>query len=163
MKTINVSDEMYNFLIDLSREINTQDHRSTAMPYFFQIKTKKEVACPDGCGNEKWFRDDHTIESEEEINEEILEIKGESTDLGSLNYRDKESILEDNGWVKIHYTFEKEYKNAFLTEKACKAHIKANDYHYNEPVDYLSFAFRNPELEMIFKFLCELTNGELHK
>ena len=43
MKTINVSDEMYEFLINLSEEINKQDNRSTAMPYFFQIQTSEEV------------------------------------------------------------------------------------------------------------------------
>lgn len=45
MKTIEVSDETYKFLMDLSKELTTQNHRGTAMPYFFQIKTQEAVGC----------------------------------------------------------------------------------------------------------------------
>lgn len=93
MKTIEVTDEMYKFLEELSTELNTQNHRCTAMPYFFQVQTK----------------------------------------------------------------------NAFLTEKACKEHIKLNKHHYNEPADYLMHAFRNPELEKLMEFICGITKGKLHK
>jgi hypothetical protein len=41
--------------------------------------------------------------------------------------------------------------------KACKKHIECNSHHYNEPVDYLSYASRNPELEMVQKFIMGLT------
>ena len=47
MKIIEIEDEMYEFLMNLSKELNTQDHRGTAMPYFFQIQTKEKVAAPD--------------------------------------------------------------------------------------------------------------------
>ena len=40
MKTIQVTDEMHDFLINISKELNTQSHRATAMPYFFQVQTK---------------------------------------------------------------------------------------------------------------------------
>jgi len=52
MRTIKVNDEMYEFLINLSKELNTQDHRCTAMPYFFQVQTKEQVPAADGCGYE---------------------------------------------------------------------------------------------------------------
>jgi hypothetical protein len=165
MKTIEVSDEMHDFLMELSKEINSQDHRCTAMPYFFQIQTKKEVPSPEGCGNEAWYKDDNTIESEEEINQEIFEIKEEQLSIDEIKKLDnweKEEILEGSGWRKIYYTTENQYENAFFTAKACELHIKKNDYHYREPVSYLQGAWRNPEMEMIMKFLCELSGGKLH-
>ena len=44
MKTIKISDEMYAQLMELSKEINTQNHRHTQMPYIFQIES----------GNRRW-------------------------------------------------------------------------------------------------------------
>lgn len=183
MKTINVTDEMYNFLMDLSKELNTQDHRCTAMPYFFQIQTKKQVAAYDGCGTDIWVDEDgNELETEDEIREFIAKDIYENDE--SIIYLDddkakdlakkKVNEMDDwdlgeyleshrNNWRKVAVTTENEYKNAFLTEKACKAHIKANNYHYSEPRDYLTHAFRNPELEKVLQFLCELTNGKLHK
>jgi hypothetical protein len=43
MKTIEVSDEMYDNLVLLATEMVTQDPRCTAMPHLFQIQTEKKV------------------------------------------------------------------------------------------------------------------------
>lgn len=170
MKKIEVSDEMYNFLMELSNELNTQNHRATAMPYFFQIQTKEEVPAADGCGIEAWYQDGSKIEDDDEIKEVVFEYKDWDLDceddciiFGELYDYEIEEIMVQAGWRKINYDTENVYKNAFLTEKACREHIAANNYHYCEPVDYLSHSFRNPELEMVMKFLCELTKGKLHK
>ena len=50
MKTINVSDEMYEALIEISTNMKNQDNRCTASPYFYQVRCKKEVAAYEGCG-----------------------------------------------------------------------------------------------------------------
>ena len=163
MKTIEVTDEMYDFLINLSKELNNQDHRCTAMPYFFQIQTNEEIAVPEGNGNEAWYNDGIKLEGEDEINDYIAEYQDKPIE--EIIYKEdweKEEILENAGWYKVYYDYEHRYQNAFFTEKACKEHIRLNHYHYNEPVDYLSHAFRNPELEMVLKFICKLTNGKLH-
>lgn len=170
MKTIEVSDEMYEFLIDLSKELNTQNHRGTAMPYFFQIQTQEQVAVPEGCGTECYHSDGSQIETDDEIQEAIFNYK--DWDMDSRQHKklyseladwEKEEILENAGWAKGNYDYKEKLENAFLTAKACKEHISLNDYHYNKPVDYLSHAFRNPELEMVLQFVCELTGGKLHK
>jgi len=170
MKTIELTDETYNFLIELSKELNSQDHRSTAMPYFFQIQTQEEIQVPEGYGTEAWFYDGSKIETDTEIKETIFEYKGWDfdDDNDNKNYdilRDweREEILEAAGYRKGNYDYTEKYQNAFLTAKACKEHILKNSYHYNTPVDFLSHAFRNPELEKVLKFICELTGGEPHK
>lgn len=160
MKTIEVTDEMYDKLIELSNEINSQDNRATAAPYFFQIQTQKRVFTPEACGNECWVSDDILIETDDEINKTIFEYKDEQIhidDIKRMENYEKEQILEEAGWRKVNYQWEERYENAFLTEKSCREHIRLNHYHYCEPVDYLSHAFRNPDMEIIHKFLSSLT------
>lgn len=166
MKQINITDEMYNSLMELSKELNTQSHRSTAMPYFFQIQTTKKVAVPEGNGTIGYAYDGSTIETEEEINQVIFEYKDEKIplkEIAKMNNYEQSEILNEAGWREVNFDYKEEYQNAFMTEKACKEHIRLNNYHYNKPIDYLQHAFRNPELELVLKFLCELSGGELHK
>ena len=164
MKTIEVTDEMYEFLINLSNELTTQDNRATAMPYIFQIQTQEEVPAMEGNGNVAWFYDGSKIESEQEITEAIAEYKGlDIEDVSKYYGFEREAILEDAGYRKIYYDTKEQYQNAFLTSKACDRHISENAYHYNKPVNYLSHAFRNPELETLLKFVCGLTGKSIHQ
>lgn len=169
MKTIEVSDETYEFLINLSKELNSQNHRGTRMPYIFQIEQVEEIPTSDGCGDEVWICDGHVcLRTDEDIKQAVFEYKEWDLDnedhqnlFDDLDSYDIEQILEEN-YSKHSITTQKRYTNAFFTEKACVEHIKANDYHYSSPRDYLNHAFRNPEIEGVMKFLCELTGGKLH-
>lgn len=170
MKNIKVSDEMHKFLMDLSHELNTQDHRCTATPYFFQIQETKEIPTGDGLGESVWVCDGEIhLRTDEDIKEAIFEYKEwdfESEEdckkFDDLHEYEIEEILENN-YRKYDITTEDVYTNAFLTEKACKKHISANSHHYNQPQDFLTHAFRNPELEKLFEFLCGLTGQKPHK
>lgn len=44
----------------------------------------------------------------------------------------------------------------FFTEKACRQHIEENKHHYRNPMDYLNFAFRNPEMETLLGILSKI-------
>jgi len=163
MKTISISDENYEFLMNLSRELNEQDNRGTRMPYFFQVQTKHQIAVPEGNGIEAWFNDGSLIETEEEIKEVIEEYQDYTVDYDLLDDDTKEEILIDAGYSKVYYGYESRYENAFLTSKACDAHIEANRHNLSSPVNYLSYASRNPELEKLMEILCGLTGGTLHQ
>ena len=52
--------------------------------------------------------------------------------------------------------FEYVFNNSFLTEKACREHIECNRHHYRNPVDYLNYAFRNPEMEKLLRILSKI-------
>ena len=165
MKIIQVNDEMYEFLMNLSTELNTQDHRGTRMPYFFQVQTQEQIAVPDGCGTEAWHQDGSMIETHSEIMETICELKEwDQWDdrFCSLDDYERDSILEEAGWNKVTYDYRSNLENAFLTSKACDEHIAANKHNLKSPTNYLSGAYRNPEMEQLMKFLCELTGGKLH-
>jgi len=165
MKTIEVTDEMHEFLMNLSNELNTQNHRCTRMPYFFQVQTKERIAVPDGCGTEAWYCDGSLIETKDEIEEQVNELKGwdeSTTEFNFLEDYEIEEILEEADWCKVNYDYRDNLENCFLTSKACDEHIRVNGHNLNSPVNYLSGSFRNPELEKVMQFLCELTGGSLH-
>jgi hypothetical protein len=171
MKTIEVTDEMYDSLMELSKELNTQDHRCTAMPYFFQIQTEEWEPAPEGQGEEVWFCDGSFLESEDEVKKAVINYKEWNYEYGQndierkyneLTDDEKEEILENN-YQKVNRQKVFKLQNAFLTEKACKDHIKKNRYHYEKPTDYLSHANRNSDMETIMKFICELSGGKMHK
>lgn len=165
MKTIEITDEMYKFLMNLSKELNTQDHRGTRMPYFFQVQTQEQISVPEGCGTEAWHCDGNLIETEDEIKDVIFEYKGweeTSDEYCHMDDLDKEDILSDAGYSKVNYDYKSNLENAFLTSKACDEHIQVNKHNLKFPVNYLSGSFRNPELETVMKFLCELSGGKLH-
>ena len=164
MKSIEVTDEMYDFLINLSNELNSQNNRGTASPYFYQIQTQDEILVPEGCGTEFYIDDDgNRYETDDELNDlisEVLEIPIEEV-LGMDKGKKGNLILENLDELDlriVNLDYKDKYENAFLTEKACKEHINTNSYHYNEPVDYLSYSFRNPELEKVLEFLKELSD-----
>ena len=166
MKTIEVNDETYNFLMDLSKEINTQNHRGTAMPYFFQVQTKHKIAVPEGNGMVAWHYDGSLIETKEEIIQAIYDYHdGDLTKkaIKEMSNWELESEMERAGYNKVNYDYEERLENSFLTEKACLQHIKDNKHNLSQPQDYLSYASRNPEMEKLLKFICELTGGVLHK
>ena len=48
MKTIEVSDEMYDKLVELSKEMLSQDPRCTRMPHLFQVRETKRIYGVDG-------------------------------------------------------------------------------------------------------------------
>ncbi len=100
--TIELSQVDYDFLHNLSTELNKQDNRATTDPYFYQVKEEKELPT---------------------VSRQTIDI-----------YR------------------------TFLTEKACKKHISENKHHYNKPVDYIEYFFKNPELEHLIKIIKSLTN-----
>jgi len=175
MKTIKITDKMYSSLMELSKEINSQDHRSMSMPYFFQVQTEKGVVALEGCGDTVYWVDSDGLElrTKEDIEEYIKdyisdEFGDKTAEEISLYFIDKikgkeADWLLNKDFRRVDIVFEKRYENSFFTAKACQENINANKHHYNKPVTYLNGAFRNPEMELVMKFLCELNGGTLHK
>lgn len=169
MKTIEVSDEMYEKLIALATEMTTQDPRCTRMPHMYQIRTKKKRYDWGLNGNEViWIEDgSNEIETKEDMIEYLerrsIDIPENFDDIWEDNW-DLVEFIEDNcpELQKCSYSWEYEYQNMFLTEKACKEHIERNHYHYHEPVDYLNHAWRNPEMELVSEFLCNLVGKPMY-
>jgi len=162
MKTIEVTDEMYESLMSISQELNTQSHRRTRMPYMIQVSKKKEVSAYEGQGAEFWFcNEGRKLESQSDIDNVINEYLNENPenvygdDFEELEEYDKESILADLYYTKHNVTEEDELSDFFFTDKGLR------DY-YGDDVNTFLTASSNPELKVIMKFLCEISGGKLH-
>ena len=169
MKTITVTDETYDFLMTLAQEINTQDNRSTAKPYYFAIQEDEEVYVPDGCGDEIWVDHDGDgvkLRTEEDIKEAIFEWKGwtignksDEKEFNLMDWYARENILEEH-YRKVDMVIGHKYSNVFLTKKAYEQHLLENRHNLNNPQSYLFHAFRNKEMSMLFKFIEELIDNK---
>lgn len=166
MKTIQLTDNTFNKLMELSKKLNNQSHRGTAMPYFFQVIDNKRIYGIDSrfdYNGYVWVKDgdNETEPNREDMIEQLLNdglvIPETITDDELYEF------MEDVGYEKVYYRNQKVFSNAFFTEDACKDHIKGNMHHYEQPSGFLSYAFRNSELELVQQFLCELSGGKLHK
>lgn len=163
----NLTVEDIKFLKDLKQELNTQSNRMTANPRFYQIQHDVFIPSIDGDGN--YFEavvDGERLGIYTNDNKGLEELK----DILLLNYdeEDLEDIEEINSLnleeldnksldLKCYVgDYKHVYDNAFLTEKACKQHIESNKHHYRNPMDYLSYAFRNPELNQLLEILSKI-------
>lgn len=160
-KIIEVSDEMYEFLMNLSKEIKEQDNRATAMPYFFQVRETKEVPAYNGCGTEILYSSEYETELRDDTDKiewikEHSELFVEDVGIHTSTY-ELDDMLESVGFETFNVDTDYTYSNAFFTSKACDDHIRINKHNLNYPVNYLNHAYRNVEMEMIFKFLLGLT------
>lgn len=179
MKNIEVSDEMYEALMELSKEMVSQDPRCTAMPHLFQIQTEQQIPAYDGCGEEKWVDGDGgELNSEEEeidhiadhifdteLDDKMEELTKEAAKEKAEKWtkEEREVFLRGQDWHDVEVNTQMVYQNCFFTAKACEDHIERNDYHYNTPTVYLNHGWRNPEMELVSKFLCEISGGKVHK
>lgn len=162
MKNIQVTDEIYDFLSNLSKEIKSQDNRATAKPYFYQVQEEEEVGVPDGCGEEVWVCDGEIhLRTEKDIKGAVFEWKdwelGNKEDEKKFKELDSfeiEEILEEN-YRKVNVDIRHKYSNCFLTFKAYQEHITRNGHNLCNPTSYLFHAYRNNEMDMLFKFLQE--------
>lgn len=167
MKISNLTKEDVKFLRELKQELNTQDNRMTANPRFYQIQHERFVASFDGEGN--YFEavsngvrlGIYTYDDEglEELKDVLLADYDEeySEDVEEINSLKLEKLDNDSLDLKCYGgDYEHVYVNAFLTERACREHIAANRHHYRNPVDYLNYGFRNPELEKVLEILSKI-------
>lgn len=175
MKTIQVSDEMYEFLTDLSVELNLQDNRCTASPYFFQVREIKEVAAHKGSGIEVLYSSEHEKELRTD-EEKVAWIKEHEDSFFETPFEDEarevghhtmthelDEMLIELGFEEFYVEDMPVFSNTFLTSKACDEHIRVNGHNLRHPSNYLSHAFRNPELEKVLEFLRGITNDKPHK
>lgn len=171
MKTIEVPDEMYAKLIELATEMTEQDPRGTRMPHIFQIETTEECAAYPGNGRAIWVdcegnELDEAKRKEAVINAKNWDILSESLaneNFDELDGYDIETILErEANCRRIDVETRKVYQNCFFTSKACKQYIAVNGYHYTQPRAYLNHAWRNPEMELVATFLCNLVGKPMH-
>ena len=163
-------------LLLLANGYVNQSNRGGTYPMYFSIRTKELVN--DANGSEVDYLDEdgysvigqtakealqYAIENELIDENRISELKEEHeiNDIMDMDDYDMDLILEDIGIQSRNYSYEFKHQNCFLLADSCKQHIKANDYHYNEPVDYADLAWCNPDMATIAQLLIWLGNEEV--
>lgn len=170
MKTIKVTDEMYAKLMELATEMTSQDMRGTKMPHMFQVQSREREIDWGMNGDFRIYlnhnNEDFPANDEDDL-KEIVKDYCESNDIDIPEFGDDsddlDEWLKEKGFTECSYSWRYVYSNTFFTAKACKEHISKNDYHYNDPTDYLNHAWRNPEMELVSEFLCNLVGKSNHK
>lgn len=108
MKTINVSDEVYEFLKECKNELHTQDGRATRNPIYTIWHTKEHYGLTDDYASEyKYYWDDSEYESLEDLYDWMDENGYEDDLLSMYNiYNDRKDNLEeyDKDIIKAWFT-----------------------------------------------------------
>jgi len=148
-----MKDEDIKTLKDIGNKLNTQDNRSTAFPLFVVQSLKKQYV------DRSW--DWEHAERKEDWNSGDLCNKCQ---LKELHGKNLPKYCEDcDADLFVYYNEEYEFDlqaGVFLTEHACKEHIKYNGYHYHRPRIYAISAWRNDEMQSIMKILSVLASKD---
>jgi hypothetical protein len=151
------------FLIELSKKLNTQDERATNLPQFVvQEDVEVEHGGPnyweadvkrrrttEGMGSGKDYYEallcyECTKEFESDTAFDDLPVDCEKCDEGLFVFVD----------IKQEFKME---AGAFLTAEACDKHIRLNKHHYSNPRSFAVSSWRNPEMEQLINWIKSLT------
>ena len=182
MKNI-LSQEEIDFIKNLSNEMNTQDTRCTAQPYALVIRNKtRQVRDFDNCENqgvywdeseydnfddfivafkEYYLEDSDSHEAVDYLNENVEYIEDlrhceyqfySRFDINITTFGYEDVMTADN----THGSYE---GNLFLTEKACRLHMKLNMHHFREPDTYGIHLTGNPEMETLINLVHKIAKS----
>lgn len=177
MRTIQVDDELYEYLYDMSKKMNEQDNAATADPYVIQIEDVKTYPSPEGYGDRSLFYDGcetfYPLSAEgirdmweyydKDIPESILKMmEDDSIDFFEVEYEIQKicgsyRIIEEQD-VYV-------YKGAFFTWDGCRDHIEGNKHHYSRKARaFATNEWRNPEMSAVVKLLKSISKqGEINE
>lgn len=163
MREIKVTDEQYDFLINLSKEINTQDNLATAHPLYCIFDKEDVPTSSDYSDKYAWlsYDCDYHIDGDDKksIKEKIQSYKDDNPEeVENMKDMGEDDAMEHMEFKKV-YGIEKERftGNAFLTMKAAKRFIELNHYHYKKPYVFVTSAWRNDEMQTIMGIIKELS------
>lgn len=157
MKTIQVTDDQYEFLMRTAKNLKTQDNLCTEDPLY--VVYKKEEQIVDGM-----YYHDYEVKyrhseyegffnDRKEVEEWVNEYYGEDK-TAEQKRKIVSKILDD-----FHYVTEKDvFVAAFLTREAAERFMNANRYHWHKPHIYVESNWRNNEMITLRKILLGLNN-----
>ena len=187
MRTIQLTQDDYDFLKELQHELNTQENDGNANPVYWGVIETKQYAVPDDCGETYIVFDDgkwSLEEAVEQVEDYLASLSPEEKKIVNIYGEDStldeqwEAVDHDNitdvydfmclecKWQGLElYDFTERYElstqtGAFLTKRACKEYIKKYGYNHSKPQTYAMTAYRNFELGRLLKILREMKLGD---
>lgn len=167
MKTLQISDELFLTLQTIANNMQKQDNRMTASPYYYQVQTKDKIHGfdADHADDHIWVSDNGETDFDPDDIKSMIEHLEENDiefDVAEFSIDEyyREEILEENNFRKCCYKNAIKRQNVFFTEQGVLDHIAANGHHYDgkDTKNYIEHAFRNPEMTAVVKLLSEIAN-----
>jgi hypothetical protein len=138
------------WLLDLSKQLKTQDNRSTGNPIFLVQQRRRLYGFDsDYTGDLVWLHDDECVEPDEYM-QLALEAAYEATGEAQEGYR------------RTAYVDTWEFVQCFFTNQAAEEYIRMNKHRMNEPRVYVDSGYRNLEWIALRGYLMSLTDGPEH-
>mgnify|MGYP003518110875 FL=1 len=162
--------EDIQFLKDLQKELQTQDHDCQAAPRFWTVGDYHMVECAEG--NQDSYR--ISLPNKDyygDLNAFLVGLKKEVQDMDEYleDAKDEFAAIECEvsalDWIKEHYDEDAyltpvreehfiQQSTMFLTKAEAKQHIELNHYHYSERAHtYAMSAWRAPKVERLLQIL----------
>jgi len=162
-----VDTEALHWLREFIVQLNKQDNRATATPYYYQIR-KPVRTYGFACTHSDywvWMHEDGYEVNSSGIYEMVQQLIAE-------NIPEFEEVLKEHSinpdkpisnedaellseWLdieKVYYKDTYKLEGCFFTEKAAKRHIQENQHNLPEGTDtYLQHAYRNPEIQTLLE------------
>ena len=172
MKIIELSDEDYAEIMELSKELQEQENDSQAFPYFWSPRsTRKTIGTED---DEAMIYSDGEVSTPAEYAEENHEVWLaflESIDKGECQF--DESLAETFDWQDFitsndcdcYIVYQKEENisenNFSLFKSDVKGHIECNRHHLGkDPHTYANTVFRMPKMRALIEMIYKLNNDK---
>lgn len=174
-----ITSEEIQFLIDLQKEMNTQDDLGQADPRYWVIRDHQRVYGeklnnPDGyeiyydCSKVLDIKCDFF--GREDVVEQVKKYCTEECGIDAWQFEDVFDVddlidLLDNFDMSIaEYEIVPMYSGMFLTQKTAEEHLRKNYYHYDDnATTYAVTAWRNKEADMLYKILHEVDFSKLKR
>jgi hypothetical protein len=154
MKQIYVSDEDYETIMELSKELQMQENDYQAFPYFWSPRSTKKVLGTDD--DEKIFYKDGGVNTAEELfnDDELRKEYLENREI----YLDWDEYLEEKGYTISYQKNEKIVENNFsLFKSDVKNHVQMNSHHLGkDPHTYANTIFRMPKMTKLIECIYRL-------
>lgn len=159
--TVKISADTLNKIKNIAYDLKWQNNRGTAKPYFLVIKTKKWRVANDeyATGETRTVRVDMEYDPKEFKNFE------EYTKWYKVCDPDAQDERIRHEWNNLPEHILEAYDeedNVFFTDRGYEEHMRLNGHNVRrggEVHTYMKHAFRNPEMEAVFKLIEEIGNA----
>jgi len=143
-----------NDLKEIAKEIKTQDNMATANPIFILFDRQRYPA-EDGYGDEYIYvdRSGDCYEIEDSKDALIDFYKDDSwfpTDTKNISEEKIVEIIKKHRDIeRVHVHVINVFKQIFFTKKSAEQYLKANNYHFDNPLIWCGSLWRNDEMQAV--------------
>jgi hypothetical protein len=145
-------------MIDIGKEIRTQDNRITDSPIFVvEQKVRDYGFSEDYVEDFEWINDEGETVSEDDVNDILEEHNKDVEEEEMVEFVDLDDYnCEEFNLRKVYYKDRWQFVTACFTEKGCEEYLKINEHNLKEARIYAFGSYRNDEFRSVREYLLKL-------